>query len=157
MTRLIAVSNRVPKPGDRYASGGLSVAVRDALEKNGGIWLGWSGEVREGADLEPTPATTRWNNVDYVTVDLTKRDADEYYNGFANRTLWPLFHYRVDLTEFERDFSSEGAGLFQVHRSGDVGDAGDGFRRADLSDNPSDVGHAQVQGLHGLHGGPLQW
>ena len=62
MTRLIAVSNRVPKPGDRYTSGGLSVAVRDALEKNGGIWLGWSGEVREGADAEPTASTTRSRN-----------------------------------------------------------------------------------------------
>ena len=102
MTRLIAVSNRVPKPGDRYASGGLSVAVRDSLEKNGGIWLGWSGEVREGADAEPTASTTRWNNVDYVTIDLTPRDAEEYYNGFANRALWPLFHHRPGLTEFAR-------------------------------------------------------
>ena len=64
MQRLIAVSNRVPKPGDRYTSGGLSVALRNALERAGGIWLGWSGEVQDAADSEPKAQTTRFNTVD---------------------------------------------------------------------------------------------
>ena len=102
MQRLIAVSNRVPKPGDRYTSGGLSVALRNALERAGGIWLGWSGEVQDAPDSEPKAQTTRFNNVDYVTVDLTRRDEEEYYNGFANRAVWPLFHHRPGLTEFAR-------------------------------------------------------
>ena len=41
-----------------------------------------------------------------ATVDLEEQDVDEYYNGYANRTLWPLFHYRVDLAEFDRNFGS---------------------------------------------------
>jgi trehalose 6-phosphate synthase len=35
-------------------------------------------------------------------MDLTERDHREYYNGFANSTLWPLFHYRLDLAAFSR-------------------------------------------------------
>ena len=113
MQRLIAVSNRVPKPGDRYTSGGLSVALRNALERAGGIWLGWSGEVQDAADSEPKAQTTRFNNVDYVTVDLTRRDEEEYYNGFANRALWPLFHHRPGLTEFAR---RDMAGYYRVNQ-----------------------------------------
>ena len=113
VSRLIAVSNRVPKPGERYTSGGLSVAVRNALERRGGIWLGWSGEVQEAGEGDPVPSTTRWNNVDYVTVNLTRRDEEEYYNGFANRALWPLFHHRPGLTEFAR---RDMAGYYRVNQ-----------------------------------------
>ena len=35
-------------------------------------------------------------------TDLPKEDYDEYYNGFANRVLWPILHYRLDLAEFSR-------------------------------------------------------
>ena len=36
----------------------------------------------------------------YITTDLTRADYQEYYNGFANRMLWPILHYRLDLAEF---------------------------------------------------------
>src|SRR3546814_641861 len=39
-----------------------------------------------------------------ATIDLEEQDIDEYYNGYANRTLWPLFHYRIDLAEYDRTF-----------------------------------------------------
>ena len=112
--RLIAVSNRIPKPNERYSAGGLSVAVRNALERQGGIWLGWSGEVTEQNEGVPKVSETRWNNVDYVTIDLTQRDHDEYYNGFANRALWPLFHHRPGLTEFAR---RDMAGYYRVNQT----------------------------------------
>lgn len=38
----------------------------------------------------------------YILTDLTPEDYDEYYNGFANRVLWPIFHYRLDIAEFSR-------------------------------------------------------
>lgn len=37
-----------------------------------------------------------------ATIDLSPHDVTEYYYGYANSTLWPLFHYRLDLTEYER-------------------------------------------------------
>ncbi len=114
MARLIAVSNRVPKPGERYTSGGLSVALRNALERRGGLWLGWSGQIQDETVSEPRVTTQRAHNVDYVTVDLTKRDEEEYYNGFANRALWPLFHHRPGLTEFAR---RDMAGYYRVNQT----------------------------------------
>ena len=41
-------------------------------------------------------------NNTYIVSDLTEADFDEYYNGFANRVLWPILHYRLDLAEFSR-------------------------------------------------------
>ena len=36
-------------------------------------------------------------NVEYVVTDLSNDDYQEYYNGFANRVLWPILHFRLDL------------------------------------------------------------
>ena len=44
------------------------------------------------------------HGVTTATIDLEPQDVDEYYNGYANRTLWPLFHYRIDLAEYESGF-----------------------------------------------------
>jgi trehalose 6-phosphate synthase len=46
----------------------------------------------------------RSGGVTVATVDLEEQDRQEYYNGYANRTLWPLFHYRIDLSAYERSF-----------------------------------------------------
>ena len=71
-----------------------------ALRDKGGIWFGWSGRVLEH---EPGPPDVfSLGKMTYAVVDLSQRDYDEYYKGFANTTLWPLFHYRLDLTEFTR-------------------------------------------------------
>ncbi len=102
MRRLIVVSNRVAPVGQGRAGaeGGLAVAVLAALKQQGGIWFGWSGKTSE--QVNPEPNIFDVGKVTYATVDLTQQDYDEYYNGFANRSLWPLFHYRLDLTDFSR-------------------------------------------------------
>ncbi len=100
MARLVVVSNRVGIPDRGARAGGLEVAIRPALRRRGGVWFGWSGRV---ADSEPgTPKTVEHDNIAYVTVDLRKDDYQEFYNGFANRVLWPILHYRLDLAEFTR-------------------------------------------------------
>ena len=48
------------------------------------------------------PKTVERDNVSYVTIGLRKDDYEEFYNGFANRVLWPILHYRLDLAEFTR-------------------------------------------------------
>ncbi|HEV7368687.1 alpha,alpha-trehalose-phosphate synthase (UDP-forming) [Arenibaculum sp.] len=101
MTRLVVVSNRVaPIDEGKQAAGGLAVAVLSALKKSGGIWFGWSGEVV--ATPPGDPELTEAGRLTYATLHLTRRDFEEYYNGFANSTLWPLFHYRLGLTNFSR-------------------------------------------------------
>jgi len=100
LARLIMVSNRVADPsqdGDNRA-GGLAVAVRTLLKRHGGLWFGWSGRI--STDTEAT--TSRHGGLLSVVTDLAEADYQEYYNGFANRVLWPILHYRLDLAEFSR-------------------------------------------------------
>ncbi|MEE8272455.1 MAG: alpha,alpha-trehalose-phosphate synthase (UDP-forming) [Alphaproteobacteria bacterium] len=101
MSRLIVVSNRVaPIDEGKASTGGLAVAVLAALKKAGGVWFGWSGDVV--GNPQPEPKMVQVGRLTYATIDLAERDYEEYYSGFANSTLWPLFHYRLDLTEFNR-------------------------------------------------------
>ncbi len=100
MKRLVVVSNRVATPKGKVNVGGMAVALHAVLQETGGVWLGWSGEL---SDAETTRVTLEEaDGVTYATIPLTAGDYDEYYNGFANSTLWPLFHYRTDLTNYER-------------------------------------------------------
>ena len=101
MSRLIVISNRVSAGGG--AQGGLAVALTAALREMGGIWFGWSGEVTEAFTGHIN--FQRRDGVTTATVDLEEQDVEEYYDGYANRTLWPLFHYRIDLAEYERGFA----------------------------------------------------
>ncbi len=105
MSRLIVISNRVAVPkarGAAGAQGGLAGALNSALKENGGIWFGWSGQ--ETDTFTGSVNLQRNEGVTTATIDLEPQDVEEYYNGYANRTLWPLFHYRIDLTEYEREF-----------------------------------------------------
>ncbi len=104
MSRLIVVSNRVSAPKDPAAgsAGGLAMALSAALRKYEGLWFGWSGETVEHFTGELN--TEDRAGVAVATVDLEPQDVDEYYNGYANKTLWPLFHHRIDLTAYERSY-----------------------------------------------------
>jgi trehalose 6-phosphate synthase len=84
--------------------------MQSALAERGGVWFGWSGEIiaEQNAESTDTPApieikTEKRDGIQYVRVDLTQHDHDDYYAGFSNRVLWPLFHYRPDLVDFQRD------------------------------------------------------
>jgi trehalose 6-phosphate synthase len=96
----------VPKArGVAGAQGGLAGALNSALKDRGGVWFGWSGQESED-DAQSAAGNIKMQRADGVTtatIDLPSRDIDEYYNGYANSTLWPLFHYRLDLTEYERE------------------------------------------------------
>lgn len=102
MSRLVIVSNRVSIPSGKgnAKAGGLAVALQEALARQGGVWFGWSGEVAE--HKVPPPARLSRGNITYVTTDLSRQDYEEFYNGFSNSTLWPLFHYRLGLLEVSR-------------------------------------------------------
>ncbi len=103
MSRLIVVSNRVAPArgrGGNGAQGGLAVAMQGALKDRGGVWFGWSGDTTPKAFGQTKAAEI--GKVTYATVDLSQQDYDEYYTGFANSVLWPLFHNRLDLTDFTR-------------------------------------------------------
>lgn len=96
---LIIVSNRVAMGGlEEHAAGGVAGALRSALERYGGTWVGWSGQTAE--ESEPLVQTINEQAIRFVLIDLGRQDFDEYYAGFANRALWPLMHFRLGLTAF---------------------------------------------------------
>ncbi|MEM1301116.1 MAG: trehalose-6-phosphate synthase [Pseudomonadota bacterium] len=95
--RLIVVSNRIPT--DETPSGGLVVALHEALTDRGGIWIGSSGgpqdTPREGLTQIATGAYDRY------AFDLSAQEYEQYYLGYANSVLWPLFHRRADLIDVQ--------------------------------------------------------
>lgn len=107
---LIVVSNRLPFTAKRdgrstrftRSPGGLVAALEPVLEERGGVWIGWSGVDRSeraarGLQFPRTPGVT------YRSVSLSARDVAAYYGGFANRTIWPLFHYFVGHTRIDAE------------------------------------------------------
>ena len=107
MSRLVVVSNRVADPR-KTAAGGLAVALGEALAESGGLWFGSSGNVIEPAEGgfagEGKLHMQRAGAVTLATVDLSREDHDTYYRGYANAVLWPVFHYRLDLADFDAGY-----------------------------------------------------
>jgi len=105
MSRLVVVSNRVADFEDAAQSGGLAVALADALRKRGGIWFGWDGKVVQSGTRVP-PNFNTYGNVTTITLPLTRKDYNQFYVGFSNSVLWPIFHYRLDLVSHQASFLS---------------------------------------------------
>lgn len=100
MGRLIAISNRTATKASNRA-GGLAVAVWESLKSTGGVWAGWSGEICEGEPGDPEVLSDE--GVEFLLTDLSEKEHDAYYLGYANSVLWPVFHYRVDLATFDAE------------------------------------------------------
>ena len=100
--RLILVSNwvAIPTESGAYRAGGLEVVLAPTLKRYAGVWFGWSGIAAPRARV--TTKTIEKSKQSYVLTDLSEEDYQEYYSGFANRVLWPILHYRIDLAEFTR-------------------------------------------------------
>ena len=100
--RLILVSNRVALPTESgpHRAGGLEVILAPTLKQYEAVWFGWSGNVL-ASDVITTQSIQK-SSESYVLTDLSEEDYQEYYSGFANRVLWPILHYRIDLAEFTR-------------------------------------------------------
>lgn len=98
MERLVVVSNRVPSISGDASAGGLAVGLEAAIKSTGGLWFGWSGQIAEGS---VGAKLSRSDPFALVTMDLSKAEHAGYYDGFANRTLWPCLHGRSDLTTFD--------------------------------------------------------
>ena len=114
MGRLVVVSNRVPSPRERgNPAGGLAVGLKDAIGGQPTLWFGWSGQIsgtkaghaKDGQSKggEAKPKTSTQGGVTYATIDLTQQQHKGFYQGFSNRILWPLFHYRMGLVEYSRE------------------------------------------------------
>lgn len=102
MSRLIIASNRVSDPNSGKQAGGLAVALRDALAHRRGIWFGWNGKIVDEDDaVQAGLQIGRSGGITLATLPLSQSEHQGYYLGYANRALWPVFHYRLDLAEFD--------------------------------------------------------
>ena len=103
MSRLIVVSNRVADLDSAAQCGGLAVALGDALKASGGLWLGWDGNIVEDG-VEPQINIARHGAVTTATSPLSRSDYNEFYLGYSNKVLWPSFHYRLGLMDYQPSF-----------------------------------------------------
>jgi trehalose 6-phosphate synthase len=99
------VANRLPvqrATGDgggwRASPGGLVSALTAVLRDHDGVWVGWTGET--GARSAPAEL----DGIRLETVHLTERDHEEFYLGFSNATLWPLYHDAVRSPAYHREW-----------------------------------------------------
>jgi trehalose 6-phosphate synthase len=100
--RLVVVSNRIADPR-KTAAGGLAVALADVLNATGGLWFGWSGKIVDATDDDEVHVQQA-GPVKLLTVDLSQVDHDAFYLGYSNGVLWPVFHYRLDLADFDNGY-----------------------------------------------------
>jgi trehalose 6-phosphate synthase/phosphatase len=106
---LVVVSNRLPFVAERKGAtlhlkpspGGLVAALDPVLRRRGGVWVGWAGATREEIETAGGLDLPEAKGVRYHEVRLSAHEVVQYYGGFSNRTLWPLFHYFVGHTRID--------------------------------------------------------
>src|SRR5213592_3964567 len=112
MNRLILVSNRLPfalEPvGDGQwiaapSPGGLVSALGPVLRGRGGTWIGWPGVAGDVPGTSFAEAT-RYAGYKVVPVALSEAERDEFYYGYSNEVIWPLFHDLQNFCHFEATF-----------------------------------------------------
>jgi trehalose 6-phosphate synthase len=107
---LVIVANRLPvdrvtdpdgSTSWRRSPGGLVSALGPVMNTQGGAWIGWPGDVCDEPEaLEPF----EHEGMTLVPVSITATEYEEYYEGFSNATLWPLYHDLVAKPEFHREW-----------------------------------------------------
>ena len=104
---LLVVANRLPvdrvvnDDGStewRASPGGLVSALAPVMRQNEGAWIGWPGDT--GTHVEPFED----DGISLVPVSLSDQEYAEFYEGFSNDTLWPLYHDLVAKPSFRREW-----------------------------------------------------
>ena len=90
------VEGREGGPQWRPSPGGLVAALEPVMREAGGAWIGWQG----AAGVPPEPFDT--GGMHLVCVGLSAAEVRDYYEGFCNATLWPLYHDVIVPPQFRR-------------------------------------------------------
>lgn len=103
----VVVANRLPVDRKRNedgevtwqtSPGGLVTALEPLMRREGGAWVGWPGAADE--TIEPF----HHDGYEVVPVELSAREVEEYYEGFSNSSIWPLYHDSVAFPEYHREW-----------------------------------------------------
>ena len=103
---LVVVANRLPvrlssSPGDEGwmpSPGGLASALTSILQNRNGLWIGWPG-TSDGAAPPPT-----YDGIRLKSVAISPQEYEEFYLGFSNATIWPLYHDAIRSPTFDRSW-----------------------------------------------------
>lgn len=110
MAKTIIVSNRLPvrinetETGLQYlpSEGGLATGLGSIYRQGENLWIGWPGIVTDDEELQSSIRENLKN--EYMQpVFLTQEEIRDYYEGFSNETLWPVFHYFLQFAEYDQD------------------------------------------------------
>jgi trehalose 6-phosphate synthase len=103
----VVVANRLPvdrvEDADgtaewRPSPGGLVTAFEPIMHRRRGAWVGWQGAASQ--ELEPF----EHQGLALAPVPLSSSEVEEYYEGFSNATLWPLYHDAIAPPQFRREW-----------------------------------------------------
>ncbi len=108
------IANRLPvtaeirkngRPSFRPSVGGLATGMSSLAGRYASVWLGYSGIPQNGTARHDAAAIEETLARKYLSyeVPLSQREIDLYYNGFSNKTLWPLFHYFPLMASFDEE------------------------------------------------------
>ncbi|RYE25119.1 MAG: bifunctional alpha,alpha-trehalose-phosphate synthase (UDP-forming)/trehalose-phosphatase [Sphingobacteriales bacterium] len=97
--RVIIVSNRLPVKVSKVggirrfvpSEGGLATGLSSVAQNGDNLWIGWPGA--DIAESEQQEVIDELNNQSLHPIFLSKKEIANFYEGFSNETLWPLFHY----------------------------------------------------------------
>ncbi len=107
---LVIMANRLPvdrvtnadgEPEWRRSPGGLVSALEPVMRSYDGAWIGWPGVASQpGEEME----AFELDGLNLVPVTMTAGEVEDFYEGFCNGTLWPLYHDVVAKPEFHREW-----------------------------------------------------
>lgn len=111
MNRIVIVSNRLPisiqKINNKFhvtpSAGGLATGLKSYHQSNNSIWIGWPG-INVNDTEEQNKISKLLAKDQCIPIFLTDDLIENYYDGFSNAILWPLFHYFTDYTKFEENY-----------------------------------------------------
>src|SRR5262245_2806763 len=106
VSRVVLVSNRVTDIRKAPQAGGVAVALADIVRTRPALWFGWNGEI---APESGSATVEREGRI--ATIPLSEADYQAYYLGYSNSVLWPVFHNRLDLAQFEAGFFERYVGV----------------------------------------------
>lgn len=109
--RTIIISNRLPIRIEREdnelkfipSEGGLATGLGSIYQNGNNIWIGWPGIIPRD-EHEAQIISDRLAEWNLVPVFLTEKEIEEYYEGFSNEILWPVFHYRPSYAHYKTKY-----------------------------------------------------
>ena len=112
MNKTIITSNRLPlqvnikdqKLEITSSVGGLATGMKSVHAEGDALWIGWSGIPDEELDASMSNQVNKAiRKQKCISVPLTAEDVEQYYEGFSNKALWPLFHYFMEYSRFDQE------------------------------------------------------